>query len=122
MKNFIIALILTVGYVIACVYFSNVVCVQILSFLWVVLYALGMGKLEGQFCDAQNNLKMGKFWWNGLVCRIIPLVVFIVSLCAIMWHYGFLFSLLIFAVLAAVNVWRVLYELFEFEDEDDDDE
>lgn len=122
MKNFIIALILTVGYVIACVYFSNVVCVQILSFLWVVLYALGMGKLEGQFCDAQNNLKMGKFWWNGLVCRIIPLVVFIVSLCAIMCHYGFLFSLLIFAVLAAVNVWRVLCELFEFEDEDDDDE
>ncbi len=122
MKNFIIALILTVGYVIACVYFSNVVCVQILSFLWVVLYALGMGKLEGQFCDAQNNLKMGKFWWNGFVCRIIPLIIFIVSLCAIMWHYGFLFSLLIFAVLAAVNVWRVLYELYEFEDGDDDDE
>ena len=47
MKNFIIALILTVGYVIACVYFSNVVCVQILSFLSVVLYALGMGTLAG---------------------------------------------------------------------------
>lgn len=120
MKNFIIALVLTVGYFTVCACFPNVICVQIFSFLWIVIYALGMDKMEGQFCDAQNNLKMGKFWWNGFVCRAIPSVVFIVFVCYAMWIYEFLFSLLIFAVLAAINIGRVIHEFYKLVDDDDD--
>ncbi len=101
MKNFFVALFLIVGIITVHLFVSEIIYLQIADMLWLFVYGIGLSKIdEREFTDKRNRLRLGKIFRNGILFRLLPLVVYTGTVAATLFSVEFLFSLLMFLLVA----------------------
>lgn len=102
MKKFIIAVVLLVGIFAAHALINDVVYLQLVYFAWLFIYCIGLSEFNArtEILDKQNNVKLGKIIWNVILIRVLPLLFYSIWLVIILWHVDFLFSILMFLIVA----------------------
>ncbi len=102
MKKFIIAVVLLVGILAAHALINNVVYLQLVDFAWLFIYCIGLSEfnVKTEILDKRNNVKLGKIIWNVIFIRVLPLLSYSMCLVTVLWHIDFLFSMLMFLIVA----------------------
>ena len=107
MKKFFVALFLIVGIITVHLFVSEIIYLQIADLLWLFVYGIGLSKIdEREFVDRRNRLRLGKMFRNGILFRLVPLIVYVGTVAAT------LFSVLMFLLVAVLFTISLFSDLF----------
>ena len=113
MKKFFVALFLIVGVITVHLFVSEIIYLQIADLLWLFVYGIGLSKIdEREFVDKRNRLRLGKMFRNGILFRLVPLIVYAGTVAATLFSVEFLFSLLMFLLVAVLFTRSLFSDLF----------
>ena len=107
MKKFFVALFLIVGIITVHLFVSEIIYLQIADLLWLFVYGIGLSKIdEREFVDRRNRLRLG------ILFRLVPLIVYVGTVAATLFSVEFLFSLLMFLLVAVLFTISLFSDLF----------
>lgn len=123
MKN-LISILLLVAVILAPLFLENAIYWQIFQFFWIAFYFGILANLDKNvFSNKDGYLSFGKFIWKGMICRILPLGIFVGVCGMFVYKYEFLLSTVIFLLIAlALVIYTFIFALHVPIKDDDEDE